>query len=1199
MSSWHGSQLTYAFGIGGMMSFYGIVSVIVYMMPASTASYNDKIVIIALVLLTLPFALIIMFVTSRRQKKREAAEAAAQSAEAGEAAADGSAPAKLVTPAGSYPAIESGIQELVTFLKTSDLGSGGKDALYTLPWYLVAGPPRSGKSSLVISSNLDFKTLPSQRESEQRTIRPTPGVDWRVTSEGIFIDTAGRYQSEGADADEWNALLESIRKHRSARPIDGFILVVNGDKVLKQDERDSEQTAKVLRSRLDEALQRLKVRFPVYLVFSNADGIEGFSDSFSRSKNDGRELVWGATIPLAKSENAQSQFDPEFEILRDSAMKRRILRLSAPFEPVRQLKIFNFPLHFGSARRKIGSFIATLFRPNPFNENPMLRGFYFTAVSATRGGQNVPASVGTSYFTTRLFRDVFLRDKELVRVFQAQKQRGPVFGWLMAALGGLLLTLLLTFSTISLISNKQMLADAQGRGEKVIALTRTDAFKDPAKADENAIRTEVRTTEELRELLVKLDDYDRNGAPLYMRFGLYTGGRVYRKHLLPVYMSVIENRYKASAVKKIEDDLKKFSQSSPVVNPGKLTDPEEQNLGKNYDLLKAYLMLTGDYKERAESTHLANILKDYWATDKTFPSDLRNTALQQLDFWAKQVDRDDDDFRFPRIKQNDELVRSVRTKLQDYPAVNRYLKRKVTEISKTIDDTVGKTTVEAILSRNSADTGAAAFQATYAVPSAFTREGYELMKKAIAESGDKLGEDDWVMGDLARKQRSEADDNKRLTELYFRNYRDHWQSFVKGITVRPYNMNEAATSLVPFTTTSSPMKVLLAEVARNTHLSAKPEHPGLWAWIKSFFTSDEPDPALVNSEPEKDFKPLFAFVEAGKGGAIVPIEGYGAAIKTVATNLKGKSPDQLAVVAQKLAAGDENDGIMLSTSMKSIEGMIGDFNSTSSGQDIAVLLRQPLGNLKNLLGGDIQTQLKKVWAEQILPAAKEIEKGYPFEDGSSEADIVKLSAFLNPVDGKLSVFYEQRLKKYFEESNGQLKLKGDSEVKFSEDSVNYLNNAFALRKALFGTSQTAKFSYEFKFTSGKESIVEVTIDGQKTSSEGTSALSGSFPAPSGTESGVIMNSGTSGPASTSPPQSNTNSVTPTTGDSKCPRKCPGTWGLFRFVDAGSPTKASGNEYNLSYKVGQSTVSATIKANGGDLFDKNMFRSVRAPQNLTR
>ena len=270
------------------MSFYGIVGVIVYMLPPSSVGNTEKIVIIALVLLTLPFALLIAFFGARRRKKREAAEAAAASA-ADPAAAETTARA-VAAPTGKYPELEQGISETVQFLRSSSLGEAGKDALYSLPWYIVAGPPRSGKTSLIVGSDLDFQTLPSQRQSEQKFVRATTSVNWRVTSEAVFIDTSGRYQTEGADSDEWSSLLELIRKNRPNRPIDGFLIAVDVEQIIKGDDRGSEELAKVLRARIDDAIQRLKVRFPVYTVFTHADGIEGFRDSFSTSKNDGRSL---------------------------------------------------------------------------------------------------------------------------------------------------------------------------------------------------------------------------------------------------------------------------------------------------------------------------------------------------------------------------------------------------------------------------------------------------------------------------------------------------------------------------------------------------------------------------------------------------------------------------------------------------------------------------------------------------------------------------------------------------------------------------------------------------------------------------------------------------------------------------------------------------------------------------------------------
>ena len=1192
MSSWHTSQLTYAFGLGGLMSFYGIFCLVVYMLPIDIYAWQ-RIAIIVFVLLTLPFALLIMFVASRRSKKK------AMQAEAGAQASNGqqaAVPAQKTTGPGQYPELTRGAEETIQFLKSSNIGESGRDAVYSLPWYIIAGAPKAGKSSLVISSNLNFQTLPSQRQSEQRYVRPTPAVDWRVTSDAVFVDTAGRYQTEGVDGEEWSTLLETIRKHRSNRPLDGFVMTVNAETIVKGDEREIEELAKILRSRLDDAIQRLKVRFPVYLVFTHADSIEGFRDSFSSSKNEDKTLVWGATIPLERSDNAQALFDGEYEVLQNSVMKRRLVRLSAPFPPVRQLKIFNFPLHFGSARRKFAGFVNALFRPNPFSENPFLRGFYFTASPAAKASSNAPQTVANGYFAERLFRDVVLRDKDLVKTFVAQRRRPPILGWILAILGLGLMGLLLLMTAISLISNRQMLADAENRAQKVLAMRRADAGKDILIKTEDETRREIVITDELRSMLVQLDDYDRNGAPFYMRFGMYQGGNIYKRSLLPLYYSVVEQRFKTPALQRVEADLRKFADGQSVVNPSQLTAKEEENLAKHYDLLKAYLMLSGEFKEKAESTHIANALKDYWIADSKVPGDMKLTAQQNLEFWAKQVDRGVDDGNFPRIPLNAKLIEDTRRKLQAFPAVYRYYSRKVTEVSKEIDDNVGTTTVESILLRNGSDTNL--MEGTYAVPSAFTRPGFELMKTAAAEANEKLSEDDWVMGELSKKELAQTTDAAKFEERYHRDYADHWLKFVKGVEVKPYrNKAEATAALQTFSQANSPMEILLKEVARNTNLSAKPENPGWVEWIKSFFVSEK-DSDTGGTPPEKEFRPLFTFVGSKDKPEAAPIGRYRGEIGKVYNAFNGISENQLKKIAEQLANEDANEPIKLRQRETAVTSLLGGFDETSSGQALASLIQRPLSNLKALLGADAQSQLVKTWNEQILPEGKDIEKGYPFEDSQTETDLTKLTAFLAPGEGKFSKFYDEKLSRYFEESNGQLKLKDTAEVKFSDEFVAYLNNAMNLRKALYGTSPTPKFEYEFTLRPVKDAIVEISLDGQPVKSEGTGSIKGTFPGAGAAETGVLINVGSTSGLTTGAPPSNSNS-SPTPTSSPAALKYQGNWGLFRFVDASRPQKQPGGEYLLTFSVGGKPVTATIKSSGSDLFDKTIFRQVRIPQSFLK
>lgn len=1189
--SWQIDQLKYAFGLSGLLSFYGIVALLVYYIPdeyfGGNSSFKYKVIIVAVVLLTLPIALVGMFVASRRKKKAEAAAAAANQETA--AVSENAAPQKLTAPTGNYGELEQSAEEVVQFLKNSNVG-GGKDAVYALPWYLVAGTPKSGKTSLSLASGLNFQNLPSQRQSEQRFIKPTRNIDWRVTSDAVFLDTAGRYQTEGVDAEEWSAILEMLKKQRGARPLDGMIVPISTERILHAEDAEIEQMAKVLRARIDEAIQRTKVRFPIYLVFTHADAIEGFRDSFSTSQKEGENLVWGATIPLEQSKNAHALFDPEFDLLQNSVMKRRLMRLSAPFPPIRQLRIFNFPIHFGASRKKLGHFVATLFRPNPFSESPFLRGFYFTAVPVNRpsvkGGQtmtNMGQTVGQSYFTSKLYRDVILRDKDLVATLQAQQVKPPILGWLLTALGALLVAFLLGWAAISLYKNKQMVNESAARGEAVLASVKAFQGRNPLDKKPDEVRDELEKTENLRKSLEDLDKYEREGAPLAMRLGLYSGDRLFHSSLLPTYLNVVEQRFKKPVIKKLEDDLRKFvaGTATPPVKDGKpLT--EEEILSRNYDLLKAYLMFSGDYKQYAESTFLTETLKDYWRTESKTPEEMKLIADKQLEFYAKQFDRDE----MPRLKFDPTLVDNARKKLKALPAYLRYYKRVTTDISKNVEPV----STDSILAGRSSGV----LEGTYTVPGAYTIDGYrKYMKDAISKAQEELTKDDWVMGEKADGTQAQSEDIQRLQNKYFNDYTDNWRKFVRGVNIPAYkSKDDAVNALKAFSNTESPMRIVIEEVSKQTNLSAKPKDDGWIAWILSFVQTTQTTDTGGDTIVEKEFRPLFTFTaDEGKGDQQSPISQYGADLKRLADDLETRSPDQIRQINDQVAAQKGQFVTLLNSVERNVNSKVEGFKVTATGQEVAELIKRPVTNLKDFFGAGVQAQIEKVWTNEILPKAREAERGYPY-DANGEADLTKLTAYLKPRSGTLSKFYDERLKQYFEESNGQLKVKEGIDVTFSPEFVTYLNNAFRLRQALFADAETPQFAYEFKLQKVADAIIEVTIDGQKTDSNGTGSAAWKFPAQTG-ETGAIMKfASTAEPAPTGTTDTGAAASAPS-----APLQFPGSWGLFKFVENGSPKKQPTGEYALTYKIGGKTVAATIKPSGGDLFDRSIFTSARAPEKL--
>lgn len=1205
-NSWQFQTLKYASGFAGLMTFYGIAGFItMYVLPQMgiTNSRTVQFAIIAgLIVLTLPIALVGMLISSHRAKKARRAEEAAAAEAAGGGSAEAAAASTAAAPAGQAAAavpagLAEGAEEVVQFLKTSNLGADGKDAVHTLPWYLIAGDAKSGKSSFVIGSNLNVQTLPSQRQAEQKFVRPTNLIDWRVTSDGVFIDASGKYFADSSgSADEWNALLDTVKKYRAQRPIDGFVLIVNAAKILSADEREAEELAKTLRTRLDEVITRYKIKFPVYLVFTNADSIEGFRDSFSTSKKEDKTLVWGATIPIDKSDNAQALFDAEYEILLNSLMKRRITRLSAPFPPVRQLRIFNFPLHFGSARRKISSFVNALFRPNPFSENPFLRGFYFTASPVGKAVGNTPPSVGNTYFTERLMRDVILRDKDLTRTFLDHKKRAPIMGWVLTFLGALVVGALLLMSLISLISNRQLLQEAQAIGESAINIRRADRGRETIlNKDERETTEEIKAIEGLRNELAQLDRYEKEGAPIPMRFGLYSGTAIKDRALMGIYNSMIEKRFKEPSVAKLKADLETFVKDPNAVTSAstELSEKDETTLATQFNRFKVYLMLSSKYREHADEALISDVLKDYWIKESKIPSSMNTTAIDQLNFWAQHINDGEDGERVPGIQLDEELVKAARAKLTAFPAVYRYYSKKISEISKEVEP-AGVMSVDAIMARYGVD--GSLMSGTVTVPGAYTRAGNDLMKTAIANAKDEIGKEDWVMGDAGKGEVAKATDADWLTNRYYRDYADQWRKFVRGVSVKPYTKENVSNALQTFSSNNSPITILLLEIDNNTNLSKTPPSTGVLDWIKSFFTSGPKTAAGGNTQVEKDFRPLFDFIEEKEGKTKLPVESY----KTELGRLQGrvaKNITKLNQIAQELPK-DPDAGIQLASSENTINGFLQTFKETTASQEMANLLLQPVTRLKELLGADARTQMQKEWADKVLPAAKALEGGYPFGGGASDADLTKVTEFLNPESGILSKFYDDKLARYFEESNGELKVIANSDIEFSDDFVSYLNNAFAIRKALFGTSATPKFEYEFTLKPSSGALVEVTIDGNKVTTEGTGSTKGVFPASGSSETGVIMTLASTGGATTGG-ASDANTATGTSASDQQSQKFTGNWGLFRFVDAGKPQKQAGGEYVLSYSVGGKPVSATIKPSGGDLFDKSIFAKFKAPDSFTK
>ncbi|MDN5939514.1 MAG: hypothetical protein L0H83_12750, partial [Salinisphaera sp.] len=101
-------------------------------------------------------------------------------------------------------------EEAVRYLRRS----GRKTTLYQLPWYVIIGPPGSGKTTALSNSGLNFPLSQRFGDEALRGVGGTRNCDWWFTDDAVFLDTAGRYVTQDSDAQadsvEWRAFLDLL-----------------------------------------------------------------------------------------------------------------------------------------------------------------------------------------------------------------------------------------------------------------------------------------------------------------------------------------------------------------------------------------------------------------------------------------------------------------------------------------------------------------------------------------------------------------------------------------------------------------------------------------------------------------------------------------------------------------------------------------------------------------------------------------------------------------------------------------------------------------------------------------------------------------------------------------------------------------------------------------------------------------------------
>ncbi|MEJ6784832.1 type VI secretion system membrane subunit TssM [Aminobacter sp. Piv2-1] len=281
----------------------------------------------------------------------------------------------------SVAAVGARFQGLMDELKRRKLG--GRKLLRDMPWYVIVGPPATGKTTALRQSGLSF---PIDLGDDLHGVGGTRNCDWFFAENAVLIDTAGRYVQQESqpdvDAAEWLGFLDLLKKHRGRRALNGVIVALSVDAFSEGDEAVKAHGRKI-RRRLAELNERLEIRLPVYLMLTKADLIKGFEPFFDGLSTAAREQVWGTTYaPDARVDG--NMVAQGISALGGELERRLVPRLEEEDNLAARAEMFRFPAQLQSLSDPVRLLVETIFGESRYEDSAWLRGVYLT--SATQEG---------------------------------------------------------------------------------------------------------------------------------------------------------------------------------------------------------------------------------------------------------------------------------------------------------------------------------------------------------------------------------------------------------------------------------------------------------------------------------------------------------------------------------------------------------------------------------------------------------------------------------------------------------------------------------------------------------------------------------------------------------------------------------------------------------------------------------------------
>jgi len=1062
---WFLSILGLAF-VSAMIWFLGPLIAIAGAVPLLSPAAR----IITILLLVLVWAIISLLLLLKRQKtNKQVLTSLADSAPGPEPHSDASAE--------EIAALKERFDEAAQVLKKARLG-GGRRLLYQLPWYVVIGPPGSGKTTLLKNCGLNFPLKDRFGDDAVRGVGGTRNCDWWFTDEAVLLDTAGRYTTQDSDQSvdkaAWGGFLSLLKRHRRRRPIDGVMVVFSLVDLCQLHPRERLAHARAVRARLKELYEHLKLRVPVYVMFTKADLLNGFVEFFGDLGREERAQVWGVTF--SPGEAPLSQFDQQFQGLIDRLEERLLPALYQERDPGRRGAIHGFPAQMASLKAGLDEFLTEAFGSSRFEDTAMLRGVYFTSgtqqgtpidrlIGAVSAHFRLPSAAmpafsgrGRSYFVTRLLRDLVFRESDLVGStgFFARNRHWMERG---AYAGAGVATIVMAGLWINgYFANERYISRVEAN------IADYDAAADALVHGDRSALSARPYLDLLRQIP---GGYADPGTPFLQGLGLSQRPKL-GAAAEDAYLRALQGVLLPQVVQRLERQISAGADDKDFL----------------FEALRIYLML-GAPSRYNEDAVLDWVLQD-WAG--LFPGEAnredREAILAHLRALLTHP--------FDPLPMDEALVAQARNELLALSQAQRVYGR-----LKWQGLRMGLPAFSPVAALGDTDSrlfNAGLGDAPATVPGLFTRDGYEkAVVGQLTLMVNLARQQSWVLGPAYERQ-SDTGDPRQLRlavlDLYARDYERIWQHHLGGISVRPFrSFGDGAAVVQRLSGQSSPLVKLAVAVAEQTKLtgprytppqSANPQggltgrvQSGLGRLLDAAAPDAAADPA---ARIDLAFQPLRDSL-AGQGRAGTPL---GQAMAQPLNDLYVHLSDLDAL------SGSGDAGLAAAADTDKTRGIMRrvELAADQQPEPIRRWLRDVVQQASALTLRDARGRVNQVWKDEILPFCRRaVTARFPMDLNSNEdVNLSDFTAFFGP-QGMLDQFFQANLAPFVDTSvrPWQLKSTGGVRLGLSQQALAQFELADEIRRLFFanGASPSVRFDMRPLYLDRQAAQVQVQINDQR------------------------------------------------------------------------------------------------------------------------